>query len=63
MRLCRMESALARLSQLELSEARTVLTNVRGVGDWTYAELAQRALGDADAVSVGDYHLARMVTY
>ena len=63
MRLCRMESALARLSQLELSKARTVLTNVRGVGDWTYAELAQRALGDADAVSVGDYHLARMVTY
>jgi 3-methyladenine DNA glycosylase/8-oxoguanine DNA glycosylase len=32
-----------------------------GVGAWTAAEVAQRALGDADAVSVGDYHLPALV--
>ena len=63
MRLCRMESTLARIPQLHLTEVREILTKVRGVGEWTYAELAQRALGDSDAVSVGDYHLARFVTH
>jgi 3-methyladenine DNA glycosylase/8-oxoguanine DNA glycosylase len=37
------------------------LTAVPGVGEWTAAEVAVRALGDADAVSVGDYHLAGLV--
>lgn len=37
------------------------LTHFTGVGPWTAAEVAQRALGDADAVSVGDYHLANFV--
>lgn len=40
------ESALARLRM------------VPGVGEWTAAEVAQRAFGDGDTVSVGDYHLA-----
>lgn len=34
---------------------------VPGVGRWTAAETTQRALGDADAVSVGDYHLPGQV--
>ncbi|MEJ7584419.1 MAG: hypothetical protein WKF43_10120 [Acidimicrobiales bacterium] len=33
------------------------LTAVVGVGAWSAAEVALVALGDADAVSVGDYHL------
>ena len=37
------------------------LTAIPGVGAWTAAEVAQRALGDSDAVSVGDFHLARQV--
>ncbi len=37
------------------------LRAVSGVGEWTAAEVAVRALGDADALSVGDYHLARHV--
>lgn len=37
------------------------LRAVPGVGPWTAAEVAQRALGDADAVSVGDYHLPSLV--
>jgi 3-methyladenine DNA glycosylase/8-oxoguanine DNA glycosylase len=31
------------------------------VGIWTAAETAQRAFGDADALSIGDYHIAKMV--
>jgi hypothetical protein len=34
---------------------------VPGIGVWTAAEVAQRALGDADAVSVGDYHIPSLV--
>lgn len=34
---------------------------IPGVGGWTAAEVAQRALGDGDALSVGDYHLASFV--
>jgi len=34
---------------------------VPGVGVWTAAETAQRALGDADAVSVGDFHIPDLV--
>ncbi|QAY71759.1 DNA-3-methyladenine glycosylase 2 family protein [Xylanimonas protaetiae] len=37
--------------------ARARLEAVRGVGVWTSAEVAQRAFGDADAVSVGDFNL------
>ncbi|MFC9789390.1 DNA-3-methyladenine glycosylase family protein [Rhodococcus sp. NPDC127528] len=37
------------------------LRAVNGVGEWTAAEVAQRALGDADALSVGDFHLAAVV--
>ena len=37
------------------------LTSIPGVGVWTAAETAQRAFGDADALSVGDYHLSDMI--
>ena len=37
------------------------MMSLPGVGEWTAAEIAQRALGDADALSVGDYHLANVV--
>jgi 3-methyladenine DNA glycosylase/8-oxoguanine DNA glycosylase len=42
-------------------EAAERLRSVSGVGAWTAAEVAQRALGDSDALSVGDYHLAGMI--
>ena len=32
-----------------------------GVGVWTAAETAQRAFGDSDALSIGDYHLAKVI--
>jgi 3-methyladenine DNA glycosylase/8-oxoguanine DNA glycosylase len=34
-----------------------------GIGPWTAAEVALRALGDADAVSVGDFHLPHVVAF
>ena len=37
------------------------LRAVPGIGAWTVAEVAQRALGDTDALSVGDYHLSQAV--
>ena len=43
------------------ADAAARLTHFAGVGAWTAAEVAQRALGDPDAVSVGDYHLANYV--
>ena len=39
------------------------LTSLPGVGPWTSAETRIRALGDPDAVSVGDYHLAHEVGF
>lgn len=41
----------------------TVLTSLPGVGLWTAAETRIRALGDPDAVSVGDYHLSHEVGF
>lgn len=46
---------------LPSSAARARLEALPGVGVWTSAEVAQRAFGDADAVSVGDYHLPGLV--
>jgi 3-methyladenine DNA glycosylase/8-oxoguanine DNA glycosylase len=43
------------------ADAEQRLRAVPGIGVWTAAEVAQRALGDADAVSVGDYHLSQFV--
>jgi 3-methyladenine DNA glycosylase/8-oxoguanine DNA glycosylase len=40
---------------------RARLRLVPGVGVWTAAEVAQRAWGDADAVSFGDYHIPHIV--
>lgn len=43
------------------AQAREALMSLPGVGEWTAAETAQRAFGDADAVSVGDYHIPKMI--
>lgn len=48
-------------ADLPIEEARRRLLTVRGIGPWTVAEVSSRALGDADAVSVGDFHLAHLV--
>jgi 3-methyladenine DNA glycosylase/8-oxoguanine DNA glycosylase len=43
--------------------ARARMRTLPGIGAWTAAEVAQRALGDADAVSFGDYHVAKDITW
>ena len=53
----RLEEATA----MPRDDAQRRLRAVPGLGAWTAAEVAQRALGDADAVSVGDFHLAHFV--
>jgi 3-methyladenine DNA glycosylase/8-oxoguanine DNA glycosylase len=40
---------------------RELLRMVPGIGVWTAAEIAQRAWGDPDAVSVGDLHIPKVV--
>ena len=39
----------------------TKLRSIPGIGVWTAAETTQRAHGDADSPSVGDYHLPAVV--
>ena len=56
--------AAARLEEavgMTPAEATRRLRAVPGVGVWTSAEVSQRALGDGDAVSFGDYHLSAFV--
>jgi 3-methyladenine DNA glycosylase/8-oxoguanine DNA glycosylase len=48
---------------LPAAEAHRRLQALPGVGPWTSAEVAIVALGDADAVSVGDFHLPHLVSY
>lgn len=53
--------SLERLTSRSPEAARAALRSLPGVGEWTAAETAQRAWGDADALSVGDYHLSNVV--
>ena len=45
----------------EVVAARLAL--IRGVGQWTIGSVLGPALGDPDAVAVGDYHLANIVAW
>jgi endonuclease III len=51
------------MSALPVEEAIGRLRAVPGIGPWTTAEVAVRAWGDPDAVSVGDFHLKNLVTF
>ncbi|MDT7685933.1 MAG: hypothetical protein QOG57_6243, partial [Pseudonocardiales bacterium] len=52
---------LEKAADLRGEEGRQLLRLVPGIGVWTAAEVAQRAWGDADAVSVGDFHIPSVV--
>ena len=51
------------ITTLPMRDAHARLLAVPGIGPWTTAEVAVRALGDPDAVSVGDFHLPNLVAY
>jgi 3-methyladenine DNA glycosylase/8-oxoguanine DNA glycosylase len=54
---------LEAIVELPIDEAYARLTALPGVGPWTAAEVAVRALGDPDAVSIGDFHLPNLVAF
>ncbi|MCH1866704.1 DNA-3-methyladenine glycosylase [Nocardioides sp. CFH 31398] len=62
-RAARVADSLERLVDVDHAEADRRLRTLPGVGVWTSAEVRFRALGDADAVSFGDYHIAKNVTW
>ncbi len=57
----RVADSLERTVGLPGDEVERRLTSLPGIGVWTAAEVRQRAHGDADAVSFGDYHVAAQV--
>lgn len=54
---------IAALASGTPEDARSFLTKIPGIGPWTTAEVCRLALGDPDAVSVGDYHLPHIVSW
>ena len=55
----RIEAAL----ELTPSEMHRRLVSLPGIGDWTAAHTTMIAMGDADAVLVGDFHIPHLVTW
>jgi 3-methyladenine DNA glycosylase/8-oxoguanine DNA glycosylase len=55
----RVADSLERTVGLRGDEVERRLTSLPGIGVWTAAEVRQRAHGDPDAVSFGDYHVAK----
>jgi endonuclease III len=62
-RAARSASRLEETLTMDLRSARKRLEAFPGVGPWTAAKVAQVALGDPDAVQVGDYHLPHTIAY
>lgn len=56
-------SAIERTADASGAAADAVLRQLPGVGVWTSAEVRQRAHGDADAVSFGDFHVAKDICW
>ncbi len=59
----RRASRLEQAAALPLEAARARLLALRGIGPWTVAQVMGAALGDTDAVPVGDYHIPNMVSW
>ncbi|NGM11653.1 DNA-3-methyladenine glycosylase family protein [Verrucosispora sioxanthis] len=60
-RAARMADRLQRCA--DSTQATRLLRSIPGVGPWTAAEVVRVAYGDADAVSVGDYHVPNTVAW
>ena len=53
-----------RLERAESAQAADrLLRSVSGIGPWTSAEVRRVALGDPDAISIGDYHIPDLVAW
>lgn len=53
--------SIERTIDLNGADAERAWRSLPGIGVWTSAEVRQRAFGDPDAVSFGDYHVAKDV--
>lgn len=62
-RVCAHATRLEAVGVQAPEELRDRLEAIAGVGAWTSAEVARAALGDADAVSVGDFHMKHLVSW
>lgn len=61
MNAARAAGRLEEITAMAAADADRRLRALPGIGPWTSAEVRQRACGDPDAVSVGDYHLPAAV--
>lgn len=62
-RACSVAPRLEEAASMSPADARRRLCVLPGLGPWTAAQVALVALGDADAVSVGDYNFPHMVAW
>lgn len=62
-RVCAHAHRLEEAGTASTAVLRERLEALPGVGAWTSAEVARTALGDPDAVSVGDFHLKHIVSF
>jgi 3-methyladenine DNA glycosylase/8-oxoguanine DNA glycosylase len=60
---CRRAAWFDGLAEISNGAASAKVQLVRGLGPWSAAKVARIALGDADAVSVGDFHVPHMVSW
>jgi 3-methyladenine DNA glycosylase/8-oxoguanine DNA glycosylase len=61
MRAVAVGESLERTATMDAAEASRRLRTIPGIGAWTAAETVQRSHGDPDSVSVGDFHLSKVV--
>lgn len=62
-RVCALASKLNAAALGPPEEAKALMGRIAGIGAWSVAEVCRVALGDIDAVSVGDIHLPHLVTW
>jgi 3-methyladenine DNA glycosylase/8-oxoguanine DNA glycosylase len=61
MRVVAVGESLERLIATDAAVAAQKLRTIAGVGVWTAHEVVQRSHGDADSVSIGDFHVSKRV--
>jgi 3-methyladenine DNA glycosylase/8-oxoguanine DNA glycosylase len=62
-RAARSAKRLEEITSMDLAAAYKRMQAFPGVGPWTAAKVAMVALGDADAVPIGDYHLPHSIGF
>ena len=60
---CSYAGRLEETVTMSFESAHKRLTSLPGIGDWTAAHTTMAALGHADAVMVGDFHLPHLVAW